>query len=217
MEERIVRNYSAISTLVQMVCSEYNLPDKLAHVENYCVDEIVKITELKQSSDILSGFWSTLQSLVERKLIMYGKHFRVNAKTEFEVLGPKNEIVSYKWTNPRRLLFFRLTHIHNEYMKERRAQTGEKGIDLSTLKLYFKNSKSYLGTVDQIKFTWKEYGDIDSRQVNSSAYVFDYDMLGIDLLSGDEDQIYTDHDKNTRVVHPVNSVLPKEKDDELPF
>jgi len=218
MEERIVRNYTAMYTVLSLFSEKINMPWKDLDLMKWCVDDICTLTEVKQTSDVLSSFWDTVAWLVENRRVIPGLQFKIKTEFTMKVSVDRNTEEDRNFGSVgKRILYIRLDAIHPEYMKSSREQTGKNGIDKATLRTYFKSTKAFIGNVQQVRFRYLPHGEQNSVETVTSAYAFDYDLLGIFLetiKSADENSTVGYSPSGGQMT--MNTENTK-KEDEMPF
>ncbi|SEM65866.1 hypothetical protein SAMN05192574_101366 [Mucilaginibacter gossypiicola] len=174
-KNRIVENYSVALSVAGLISEKFNLGFTYDTFFNHCIKEISKLASVMSESNSLSQFWKTVEFLLDQGIIEAGNHFRVEAKPEVRLDAGKEAgkkiSVTKKFDGPKKLLFLRLGTIHALYMKEMRSQTGKAGQNEQTIIAYMKDQESYLGNNPGSWF----------KDTNTSSYVFDYEMLGVNL------------------------------------
>lgn len=182
VEERIVRNYSALYTVLDLFSDHISMPFERTELLRWCVEDVCNLTDIKQTSDVLSSFWDTVAWLAENRRIVANLQFKIKTEQKVVVLVDRNSDEERNFgLAGKRVLYIRLDMIHPDYMKATREQNGKNGIDKATLRTYFKSSKSFIGLVRNTKFTYRQAGSQESIQISTSAYAFDYDLLGVNL------------------------------------
>lgn len=107
--------------------------------------------EISATNSETQQFWDVIQSLYNEKEIGL-------SSGEFRMI---KDAVAIKFTE-----------IYSKYAEKFRKMYGRNGIEKTTLQNYLKNSAAFIETKDQVKF-----GDGQ----NTSAYLFHYKKLGINL------------------------------------
>jgi DNA primase len=180
-EERLVRNFCTVMTPVKIIL-ESMLPLEL----NFTFDEIyaqakTMIAELSvqiSSSESLSNFWMMTEYLLDNKMIEAGKDFEIKSTASVRITNKNGVIETLNFPQPKMALFIRFSKIHPLYMEGHRKQYGKNGVDLVSLMHYIKHHQSYLGYSNSFRFS-------DSI---SSCYVFDYEILRVNLDRISQDQ-----------------------------
>lgn len=182
VEERIVRNYSAMFTVINLFSEKIKLPFKRADLLKWCVEDVCSLIDVKQTSDVLSSFWDKVAWLVENRRLVPGLQFKIKNENSVTVMVDRNTDEQKQFGQVgKRVLYIRLDSVHPEYLKACREQEAKNGIDKATLRTYFKSAKGYIGVARATKFRYKQPGSQDTHETVTSAYAFDYEALGISL------------------------------------
>lgn len=191
VNDRIARNYSTVLAPVKILCDKLDLGMDFDGFYNMCLEKCLKQTEQVSLGDSLSTFWNILSYMVDRAEISIDTDFKIESHS-MERFPSKimnrsgqeltwNEMMDRKFVGQEvlrptengliRLIYIRLGKIHPLYLEAHRKQYGVNGVDLTSITHYLSNHKAYLGQIKSTRF----------KLSNSSSYVFDYDVLGIDL------------------------------------
>jgi DNA primase len=179
--QRIIQNYAHIYSMGLSVKHCLNLSDDVLDLNklyDYCLQKGLQWCNFIRSSDKLSEFWNTMAYIAEGRLIKIDWDFKVITKSELKVRVGDNNSETILFEVPKKVLYLRLNNIHKVYQEnyKKRNSKGES-MSMDNLKHYFNGRKYYLGSVVGTRFV----NGSDSKI--TSAYCFDYDMLGIDLVS----------------------------------
>lgn len=175
-EERILRNYTILVTSVRIVEEKTPLSTgiKWQELEKICYKMAIDQCDKISSSDALAGFWNMVEFLLDTQQIHNFYDFEIVPAEVISVMTSRTQVEEKRIAKPGKLkdvLYIRLNRVHPLYMTEFRKQNGEKGLELSSLKDYIKYHKAYLGVCKTHKF----------ENTNTSALMFDYDQIGINL------------------------------------
>lgn len=181
--ERVLRNYTALLTMWHLFSSKTVLPISYDAFFTIMRDDVIRLSRTITNSNALADFWSTVIYLLETGEIINGFHFKVEEHTTVSVTddsdnGPTRKNRQVSFTEPRKLLFIRLTTIHKLYLETYRRTNGKTGLSLATLELYLNREKGFVGKSTASRFTTQDGGT-----TNTSSYVFDYEQLGVQLES----------------------------------
>lgn len=187
-EDRVLRNYCALATIVNFFKSKVNFPWEYEEYLAWVVKEVTEISELISQSDILTDFWNTIQLLFDKYEIQEGTHFKIETRSSIRI-SENNTDVDKQLDNPVEVLYLRLTAVQKMYA-ERIRKEGGKMLTATNLSSYLKNREYYLGNVYSEK--------IGGRTV--SCILLDYEALGISLEKANS-YGSTNHDANLKVTH----------------
>jgi len=168
---RIGLNFSLILTTFKILSDKLKLPFDYDDLFENSIKMIMSQSDQIHDSDALKTFWKMLEFLYATHQVQYNVDFKIETINDLNirVARNKNEVQSFK--QPKKCLFVRFTKIHPLYMAEHRKQNGENGIGDGSIKQYMKTNKAFVGFTPASSFDGSK----------SSAFVFDYNMLGIEL------------------------------------
>lgn len=172
-ETRILRNYTALVTMVKLFQDKFNFPFTYTEFHERCKKEIIRLTKIKQESDSLADFWNTVVYLADRGDIQYGFDFKVDTRMDEKVNADRDNKKTLRFTEPTKLLYLRLENVQKAYAR----YDSKKAIDLQSLRLYITSLDSFLGNQPGSKF----YSEKDGVGKSTSSYLFLYDKLGVNL------------------------------------
>ncbi|NQZ75246.1 MAG: hypothetical protein HRT61_03915 [Ekhidna sp.] len=191
-EERSLRSYCAMLTMVELFADIFSFPFTVDEYENWCINEIDQHSTMMSESDILVDFWTTISTLSDQKIIQHNREFVVENQDQVRLtFNKKSRIVSLGKATY--VLYIRLPEIQKYYAKEKRKEGGQP-LDKTSLLSYLKNREYYIGSTHAKRIDGKVY----------TCHVFDMEGTGIDI--GIE--------KSTT---PADLENPSEDDDDLPF
>lgn len=191
--ERILRNFITLITSVKVL--EEVIPLPFTYKQIYALSKAMIIEQSAQinESEALSQFWMMIEFLFRDKKINWdqsrekGKQqvnidFKIETREEIKIMVNRKEEQAVVLQKKQRLLFIRFTKVHPLYMEMHRKQHGHNGMAMSSLKTYIHGHKAFIGLTRSTTFD----------DGVSSAYVFLYDELGINL------EVNSDQDDNGR-------------------
>jgi len=175
-DERILRNYTIIQTVVKLFVNHapsINLGIDYAQFSRNIIGMIEDHSQQISTGEALSTFWNMVEFLLDQNMIQIGKDVMIDSRIEIVIRkrnGLKETIVfldSKEKEYPKRMVWIRLVKIFPLYMEHHRKQYGSNGIDKTSLQHYLTTNPAYIGYQDNARF----------NEINTSAYVFDYDKL----------------------------------------
>lgn len=167
---RILHNFILILAPFKILMDKLTLPFSYEEMRDLSIKMIIKQSEQVSDSDALRTFWKMVEYLLASHQITPGIDFKVEEVNDLRIKLSKEKITK-TFQQPTKLLFIRFTKIHPLYMEAHRKQMGENGIAETSLKQYMNSNKSFVGLCPSTQF---ENG-------KSSAYVFEYDLAGVEL------------------------------------
>ncbi len=210
--QRIFQNYCHLSTLYFLLQKPLGLPGKWTEYDGYCYNEAKIYSSFIRNSDKLSAFWNTIEALLDARMIEAGWHFTFIERDTIKLRNSDGKEDIKDLGSMRKLLVIRLELVHGLYQKMYRERSGETGMTFENVRHYLSNRDYYIGQVKNQKFRRIIYRDTavtkqaqpfdnaldvaprveihggkEAEEKNTTAYVFDYEKLGIALDSQNPD------------------------------
>ncbi|WP_339791140.1 DNA primase [uncultured Imperialibacter sp.] len=171
-DERVLRNYSALATMVRIFSQWFTFPFTYQEYLDWAEEKVIYLTKLMSESDILKDFWLTVQTLHDQMKILDKKHFKIKEDRRIRVDEPETTDGRLDLGVPMKLLYIRLAEVHKAYLKEVRTE-GSTPINKESLLAYLKTKPYYKGYVKS--------EDIGGSKF--SCYIFDYAALELSIES----------------------------------
>jgi DNA primase len=196
IEDRIFRNWIILASTFKTLEPLLRLPFSYSAVESICVEGIKNQNQETKRNNELSNFWNLVEYMVKDGLIENEVDFYVK-----RVCKLKTDTIDAIWKENKTILIMNHTKIFQLYRKHGKV-ASEKILPLPTLQYYLMNSKDFLGMKKSQAFKNR---DAVTRQISeetdntgykktkyqvTTAYIFDYDSLGISIdyiLSSEND------------------------------
>jgi DNA primase catalytic core len=193
-QTRIITTVSfflAICKIIEDFCPALKLPFTYQQFLPIAVDKVNYQVEMLSHTDKVSSFFSAMDSMFDRHLLLYGREFRVETSEALVHLDQGDKMMA----KGSKILYMNVKAVYDLYKKDK---TTDEPISKQTLTAYLKANPSFIGTKKGIKFTWKEpqYENktdgtgketeqatmtMVQKTKNTSCYVFDYDRLSKDM------------------------------------
>jgi hypothetical protein len=170
-EGRIMENYGILISCNKLFKKVLSLPFDEQETYRKAMEEIIKQSEQVTESDALRGYWKMIEFLSYQYGIKEHEDYLIQDTNNIVIREGRDNVRSVDFGKTKRVLFLRFTKIHPLYMEAHRKQYGENGLNEQSIKSYMKTSRSFLGITKNIMF----------NGTRTSAYAFDYDMIGVDL------------------------------------
>ena len=204
-DERLLRNFVSILTPVNIILNTTAPLDF-----NFTYEQIYQaskrmISELSaqiSSSEAVASFWNLVEFMLDYSTIKEGEDFKISTEAGVLHLTDKNQQpadISFT-ENPEILLFIRFTKIHPLYLEAHRKQYGKNGVDFVSILHYFKHHRAYLGIIKSTRFD----------TANTSAYVFRYKALGVNLIREKKNE-------GDNTASPDSRIESERSEENLPF
>jgi DNA primase len=175
-EGRVMQNWSLLMTIAKLMIDKLNLPFTFEEVYKAGLVNILKQSEQVSDSNDLASYWKMIEYLSFQHQIRVDEDYVVKEETQVSVRDGRDKVPPVVFAKPKKVLYLKLTKIHPLYMEAHRKQFGENGVPEQSIKSYIKSSKAFIGNSPVINF----------NGVKTSAYAFDYDMIGITLKGVDD-------------------------------
>lgn len=203
-QERMLQNYNAIYTPVQLLFDKFNFPFKLSDYFNQCIEGILTNSDRLVESEGLSEFWNILEKLAENNRIRHTEHYLIDTPLALQLQTRKGE-ADEPWANSerKRVLYLRAESVHQDYADAASKRENVDVIGLSTLRTYFKSKKYFIGAIKAKHFR-------TSPRLVTSCYAFDYDMMADNSILNLPDFI-------SKVLDDQAQPIGDQPDDDNPF
>jgi hypothetical protein len=199
--QRIFQNWAHLATMWYLLKEPLNLPVPFAEFTEMAYKKAMAYSKFIRSSDTLTDFWNTVAFLLDQDHIVTGWDFKIKYTTEIILRNSDGNVYTEKYSEPRKLLYLRLNNVHKLY-QQAKSKTGNKdSMTLENLKHYFSSRPYYIGQCKQEQFKRLIFKPIEKTQhgvhgtpdlttisttgqpetVITSAFIFDYEMLGCEL------------------------------------
>jgi hypothetical protein len=189
---RVMENFAMLLSVHKLIGEKLKIAISFENAFGLAKLEIIKNSNLLTESDALSSFWKTVEFLSMQRQIVNGTDYKIEEHSHLNVRIGKNS-EKLKLDKTTRVLMIQLTRIYPLYKVAYYQQYHEEGFNDTSIVSFMKSSKAFIGNIASTSFSGRK----------TSAYAFNYDILGITLL-GDE------------VGAPVDSEI-EFKPDDLPF
>ena len=198
-QTRIVHTVSFFCAICKIIeeRTKLKLPFTYADFMKLAIEKITYQVELLSHTDKVSTFFSSMDSMLDRKVLLYGREYRIELYQE-KIL--KLEQGDKAIPDGTRLLYLCVKNVYDLYKRDKGT---DDPISRQTLLTYLQANPAYIGTKSGVRFSWQE-PEYTSRVDNSGnetdgamltmkreskvkwCHVFDYDrlvaMMDIDLL-----------------------------------
>jgi len=183
VKSRIQNNFCTMLTMRSLLDGLVRFPFTYDDFFKMVKQDILKLSQQIAESDSLAAFWKTIEFMSEQEMIEEGWDYKIEVKDEIPLMLARadrgadgKDTKVNKFEEPKKLLLLRLTTIHPLYMNATRQQTGKTGLNQETIATYMRDLDAYVGMIKSTGFKSK-----NGNSKISNAYVFDYDLLGMNL------------------------------------
>lgn len=171
-ETRTFQNVVCLLTIYDVLATSIHWPMTRAEFWNYGRHLIQEMKSQMHESDVLTGFWSMLEYLLDRGDIVEGWDFKIETSLQAKITASTGKPETITFDKPVRILYFRMGNVHKPYAENLRKQSSEKPHSEQTLTTYIQQQKYFLGKNSKTYFS-KGGG----TYTNSNALVINYDLL----------------------------------------
>lgn len=187
-KDRILENFVNAITITSLITDQIDLAFSIDDFFEYCREQIKGLSVIIADTNALADFWKTVELLVDQEYIEQGYNFKIETKSEVIVAAKeRNQTVKKVFSEPKKLLYLRFNTIHSLYLKEYKIARGKSGIDAATVQIYMQDQESYIGSSPSSSFK-----NLKGKSTVTSSYVFDYDLLNINIERGKHEEERTD-------------------------
>ena len=185
INDRVLRNYSAMAAIIDIINTKTKLPFDLIKFTDYCYKELMRISRMMEENDELADFWSTFELLISKKLLRLGEHFKIDRIKEIVVVKNSTTTEVKKLGEITQVLYLRLSVIHGFYRGEKKS--SDNPLDMSNLTSYLKAKDYYIGRAKSQRFSKSPNSEESASSTVTTAYLINMDKLPYSLgLFGDE-------------------------------
>lgn len=180
--ERVLRNYTALATLYGYFSQHFKLPYSTEKYLKWAEEEVVMLSSMISDNDILTDFWTTVETLFSEGVLREGEHYKIADKRLLRV-WEEGKDVDLDLGETKTVVYVRLKNVQQLYARFKRS-LGSNAIDLTSLTSYLKNRGYYTGYVNSehfVKTRTNAEGHLEHTGFKTSAHLFDFDALGITL------------------------------------
>lgn len=227
IETRIFNNWlsvmSAFTTIREELELDWDFDEIIAIAVKYMK---IQNAEIKRNDD-LGAFWKIVQYLITSDLLLDGGDYKTMSTSHItwkKTNNPK-ENQTLEWIAEKNLIFLTTSRIFSLY-KNQVLKEGDKPLPTSTIEHYLRHSPAFICETKKEGFkkinlqTGKqETRDGNKLRTSTTAFVFDLDLLSIDLATDkeDEEEIQTQQNGNPESISESTEGSPKNTGGDLPF
>jgi len=194
---RILQNFILMLTPFKIIENKINLPFTFPDIYELSKEMILSQTDQINSSDSLANYWKTIEYLYAQNMIAMNIDFKIESVNHLKIRDKKKDVI-LNFPQSKKCLFLRFTKVQPLYAEAHRKQHGINGVSESSIKVYMGAHKAFLGNCPATGFD----------NTKTSAYVFDYDMLPVELEGFAKQKVKKVKD---------DAKVDREEDDDKPF
>jgi DNA primase catalytic core len=185
VEDRMIRHYATLLASYRTLAMVEEMPLDDKNMVAVLAANMIGQAQQMSRSDELGIFWNIIEGLFDQDMIIADWDFKIRTMTEITVKGsdePK------KFGEPKEVLQMKFNSVSAAYKKQAK-QIGENVLPQDTLRYYLENRPEFLGVAKCVKFTLSTRdpgtGEPLRKSQPTTAYSFDYKMLGVNLHRDD--------------------------------
>lgn len=166
-QERMLQNYSSMLAVLKVLWPFFEFPFTWDEIYSRFKNCIIDNSDLITESEGLAEFWRVLPILDRKGEIRAGYEYEIKEVSEFTINPKSKESKKYINSAHSKILFLRLSIVHQYYHNEVSRRDGVDVIGEQTLRNYFKSKRYYIGAISNRRF----------EKSNGSCYAFNYSMM----------------------------------------
>lgn len=217
VEDRMMRHYSTLLASFRTMAMVEQLPMDDKELVQILSANMITQAQQMSSSDELGTFWNIIEGLFDQERLIAEWDFKLRTVDELTV---KNSKEPKRFDEPMVVLQIKFNTISAAYKTQARL-IGEKALPADSLRYYLENRPEFLGIAPSAKFKLNTKdpatGEPRRQQQVTTAYCFNYKMLGINL-ERDNDSGGDDAGGTTpggRYTPPANDRTESKKEEQL--
>lgn len=199
--DRIINSVGLVSAMCRLIEEKTTLKLPFTYSEFFKIacEKVLKQMEIISSSNKQSTYFNTISFLINQGSLKIGKELKVVQPSKVTVMrsGKETEVINMEPIETK-VLYIDFEAIYPLYVK-----SVKDALTRASLKSYFASNKSYIGLCKSTYFKWYDEKSIprevthedgskslmidrimEPRKNNTSAYMFNYDILK-DLMNVD--------------------------------
>lgn len=216
--DRVLNNFAMIATVYLILSRKVKLPFKDAEIYDTIIDRIHEQSRAVEGAEELSGFWSTLEFLIEmgstaetRSKGITDDHYSVEMVRELTIKVSEDETKSIRFDKDTKVMFLRMNYAHKMYTIAGKQQGLSRVLEIGTLKHYMQIHKSYIGEMKA-----KKLNKAPQRVwVFNLEYLpqYDFELTEFKVKSDPPPAPASDYNPNEGMTPPIKD----ENQTEIPF
>lgn len=207
-QTRVINTVSMFLTMCKLLTTyapHLQLPFTYEEFLQLAAAKVRSQVDMLVKTDKLAMFFNTIDYLIDKGSIKYGRDFKIERPTRLKLKGGVEKILQPTETA---VLYMNLSNIHKMYASA--MSNGDKPLSLTTLEVNLNSSPAYIGQVSNTRFKWMEAKEVpvggvvpdndntgqtkpnmammrvmETKEKQTSAVVLNYDilskMMGIDF------------------------------------
>ena len=179
IDDRVVRNMVTVCAAFRTMEKWFEFSFSYDALLKRGIEVVRNHNDQLTRSDEMGVFWSMMEAMFDENAIIDKWHFVLSHVTGLTT--NKGKLSFPEGKRVLKLKFQVIAKMYSEHMRKR----GEKPLPIDSLRYYLETSKPFIGIERACKFTRKDWDPAEAKIVEkktvTSAYCFDYDMIGINM------------------------------------
>ena len=170
-QTRVINTVSMFLTMCKLLTAyapHLQLPFTYEEFLQLAAAKVRTQVDMLVKTDKLAMFFNTIDYLIDKGSIKYGRDFKIERPTRLKLKGGVEKILQPTETA---VLYMNLSNIHKMYASA--MSNGDKPLSLTTLEVNLNSSPAYIGQVSNTRFKWME-----AKEVPVGGFVPDGDNAG---------------------------------------
>jgi DNA primase len=181
VEDRMLRHYATLLASYRTMAMVEKMPLDDKNMVAVLAANMISQAQQMSRSDELGTFWNIIEGLFDQNQLIGEWDFKIRTLEEMTVTGTKEP---KRFAEPTEVLQFKFNTVSAAYKKQAKS-IGENFLPVDTLRYYLENRPEFLGVAASAKFKLNTKdpatGEPLRKKQVTTAYTFDYKMLGINL------------------------------------
>lgn len=151
-QTRVINTVSMFLTMCKLMTDyapELRLPFTYGEFLDLAVEKVRKQVDMLVKTDKLAMFFNTIDFLIDKGSIKYGRDFKIERPTRLKLKGGVEKILQPSDTA---VLYMNLSNVHKMYVAA--MSNGDKPLSLTTLEVNLNSHPAYIGQVSNTRFRW---------------------------------------------------------------
>ena len=185
---RVTNTVSLFITMVKVLetyAPHLELPFTYEEFFKLAQEQVIEQSEQIQSTNRLSGFFESIEILMNRDKVLMGRDFKFEITNKITIMLNQKETIEKCLDKDTKILYLRINNIHSHYVDLKKNEALKMG----NLNTYIKDHPAYIGYVKSTRYNWvefKEHKDPTKNYVekiamkssaNTGGIAFDYNIL----------------------------------------
>ena len=177
---RIIKTVSLFLTMHKIIdehAAHLKLPFSYEEFYAIAAKKVMSQVEMISHSDKLSGFFKSMDVMVNTKTLLYGREFVIDqpGSLTLKMSGGEKRELALSPTHTK-VLYIRLSLIYTLYA---RSSFNSEDTSQSTIEANIRSNPAYLGLIATKRFKWKESSEVTRAETGSNASIGMSDMVRV--------------------------------------